>query len=69
MNTLSFEGVVRQNQVQLPQHLHLPDDTKVVVIVLTEGARPTAHLYSPHLVNPALAADFALEVIEEKLDA
>lgn len=69
MNTLSFEGVVRQNQVQLPQHLHLPDETKVIVTVQAAASRSTANIRSPHLVNSARAADFILEVIEEKVDA
>jgi hypothetical protein len=69
MSTWSFESVVRQDQIKLPPNVHLPDDTKVVVTVQADRAGKTAHLYSPRLANPAQAADFVLEVIEESADA
>jgi hypothetical protein len=69
MNVWSFEGVVREDQIKLPPNVHLPDETKVTVIVQTESPGKIAHVYSPRLVNPAQAADFVLEVTEESSDA
>lgn len=69
MSTMSFEGIVRQDQIQLPAGVHLPDETKVIVVVPPERSHQTAQVFSPRLANPAQATDFVLEVIEENTGA
>ena len=64
MAILTLEGVVENGQIRLPDEVTLPEHTKVYVVVpAIQSGRP-AHIYSPRLVHPEHAADFALQVIE-----
>ena len=65
MSTTTFEGVVERGQIKLESDIHLPDGTKVYVVVpdLGIGAK-RVYLYSPRLAHPEQAADFELEIIE-----
>lgn len=65
MSTWSFESVVRQDRIELPPNVHLPDGTRVVVTIQAESAGKAVHLYGPRLANPAQAADFVLDLIKD----
>jgi hypothetical protein len=47
----------------------LPEHTKVYVVIPDVATVPQAHVYSPHLVHPEHAADFAKQIIEVPVDA
>jgi hypothetical protein len=69
MNLQMLEGVVSHGQVKLPPDVCLPDNFKVYVLVPDAQIIPTAYIYSPRLKNPAQAADFMMEVLEEQPNA
>ncbi len=60
----TFEGIVENGQIRLLDHIKLPENAKVYVVLPNIETVPPAHIYSPRLVNPAQAADFVKEVIE-----
>jgi hypothetical protein len=66
MRIVAFEGVVEQGQIKLKTDIHLPDNTKVYVIV---PDMKFAEIHSPSLLHPEQAVDFKMKVIEEKSDA
>jgi hypothetical protein len=47
----------------------LPEHTKVYVVIPDIETVPQAHIYSPRLVHPGQAADFAKQIIEAPADA
>jgi hypothetical protein len=47
----------------------LPEHTKVYVVIPEMETAPLAHVYSPRLVHPEQAPDFAKQVIEVSADA
>jgi hypothetical protein len=68
MSVATIEGVVENGQIRLPSNIHLPEQTKVYVVV--PGARlPLPHSYvgSPRLAHSEQAADFLKTVTAEKL--
>ena len=68
MAQLTFEGFVEHGQIRLKEEVHLPEKTKVYVIVPDSGSRP-AHFPSPRLVHPEQATHFVLEMVEDDLNA
>ena len=72
MSIVTIEGVVEHGQIRLKNDVHLPDNTKVYVVVPSmqvERVEQVAHVVSPRLAHPEQAADFKLEVVEEPADA
>ena len=69
MAILTVEGIVENGQIRLPENVTLPEHTKVYVVIPDVETRPQAHVYSPRLVHPAQAADFAKQIIEVSADA
>lgn len=66
----TFEGIVENGQIRLRDNVALPEKTKVYVVIPDiEAAPPKARVYSPRLVHPEQAADFAKQVIEVSPDA
>ncbi len=64
MKTITYEATVENGQIKLPEPLHLPDHTKVLVVV--PGTEPlTPRISSPRLVHPEQASDFIKEVVKE----
>nr|MBI2904492.1 hypothetical protein [Chloroflexota bacterium] len=68
MNVLTLEGSVENGQIKLTGDVHLPEKTRVLIVVPDMRVLKEAHLYSPRLVHPLQAADFKLEVIEPEGD-
>jgi len=56
MKTVTYEATVENGQIRLPLTVHLPEHTKVYVVV-------------PGLAHPEDAAFFTMKVIEESGDA
>jgi hypothetical protein len=65
MSITSFEAVVEDGQIRLFQSVHLPEKTKVYVLV-PGTSFPPALIASPRLAHPEDAALFRKEVIEEE---
>ncbi len=68
-NILTLEGVVKRGQIWLKSVVNLPENTKVYIIVPDIQVKQRPHIFSPRLVHPEQAADFALEMTEEIIDA
>lgn len=69
MAILTLEGIVENGRIRLPDNVMLPEHTKVYVVIPEGETAPQAHVYSPRLVHPAQAKDFAKQVIEVSADA
>ena len=70
MGVTTIEGVVENGQIRLPAAVHLPERTKVYVIIpdVEVQVQGITYIGSPRLVHPEQAADFAKEVLEEPSD-
>lgn len=66
MRINTFEGIVDNGQIKLIGNVNLPNNAKVYIIV---PDMKFAEIHSPSLLHPEEAADFKLEIIEEKSDA
>lgn len=64
MSVLTLEGTVENGQIKLASDVHLPEKTRVFIVIPDWRILKEARLYSPRLVRPEQAADFKLEVIE-----
>jgi hypothetical protein len=69
MAILTIEGNVENGQIRLRENVTLPEHTKVYVVIPDVETAPQAHVYSPRLVHPEQAADFAKQIIEVSADA
>jgi hypothetical protein len=69
MAILTVEGIVENGQIRLRDNVTLPEHTKVYVVIPDVETVSSAHIYSPRLVYPEQAADFAKQVIEVSADA
>jgi hypothetical protein len=69
MPILTLEGIVENGQIRLRDQVTLPEHTKDYVVIPDVETVPQAHVYSPRLVHPEQAADFAKQVIEVSADA
>jgi hypothetical protein len=69
MSVLTVEAEVGDGQIRLPEHLRLPDRTKVYVVIPGVEATNVARVVSPRSARPEQASDFALEVVEAEPDA
>lgn len=69
MSIVTLEGVVEKGQIRLTTGIHLPDNTKVYIVVPGIQIEPGARIFSPHLVHPKQVADFKMEVVEEDPNA
>ncbi len=65
MNVTTFQGVVEDGQIKLPADLHLPERTKVYVVVPDVEVATAAHVRSPRLAHAEQAADFVKQVSED----
>jgi hypothetical protein len=72
MNVVTYEGVVENGQVRLPAEAKLPENAKVYVVVsevvIELDRPPVACIRSPRLADPAQAAQFEMEVLDENSD-
>lgn len=71
MKVATYEAVIENGRVRLPENVQLPEKTKVYVVVpggADLNARPAARIASPRLAHPEQAAYFEKEVVEEDTD-
>jgi len=69
MNGRTYEGLVTKGQIRLRGNVHLPENTKVYVVIPEEGAVAPGRISTPRLARPEQAGDFRMEVIEEGTNA
>jgi hypothetical protein len=65
MSIVTLEGIVQEGQIRLKTDFHLPDKTKVYVVVPDIQVEEHAHIFSPRLANPEEAIDFKMQVTQE----
>lgn len=68
MNGTSYEAIVVNGQIRLPEGLRLPDNSTVIVVVPAKPPMHSARIASPRLARPEQATDFQMTV-EETSDA
>jgi hypothetical protein len=68
MHGTTLQGRVENGQIKLPDHVQLPDNT-LVYVVIPASTKPASYVASPRLAHPEQAADFELEVVEGTSDA
>ncbi len=69
MSVITYEGVIENGQIRLPEHIHLPEQARVFVVIADTTTMQRVRVSSPRLVHPEQAADFEMEVREESTDA
>jgi hypothetical protein len=66
MSVATIEGIVENGQIRLPPSVHLPEHTKVYVVIPDAGVPlPPFRLASPRLAHPEQATDFEKKVVLE----
>lgn len=63
MNVATFEGVVVNGQIKLPDNLRLPEQTKVYVVIPSMSEPGLIRFMSPRLARPEQAADFQKTIV------
>ena len=66
MKVTTFQGIVENGQIPLPDTVRLPENATVYVVVPGVELSQASHIGSPRLVHPEQAADFKKEVVEEE---
>lgn len=69
MSVITLEGIVKRGQIRLKNEMRLPDNTKVYVVIPGIEVEQVARIFSPRLRYHEQAADFQMEVIEERAHA
>ena len=62
MKATPYEAIVENGQIKLPATVHLPDHTKVFVVVPGAEVVPASRISSPRLAHPEQASEFSKEV-------
>ncbi len=65
MNVATFEGIVENGLIRLPENVRVPERTKVYVVIPGVGEPSATRLMSPRLVHPEQAKDFEITVIPD----
>ena len=63
MSMATFEAVVENGQIKLPENVHVPERTKVYVVIPDVDQPRAMRLMSPRLAHPEQAKDFKMTVI------
>jgi hypothetical protein len=63
MNVATFEGIVVNGQIRLPEDLHVPERTKVYVVIPDLDHPGTIRWMSPRLAHPEQVQDFKKTII------
>ena len=67
MSVSTIEGYVENGQIRVPASVKLPERAKVYIVIPdVEMLRGPIRIVSPRLAHPEQAADFRLEVEEER---
>lgn len=66
MRMTTVEGIVHNGQIELPAHVHLPEEATVYVLIPDATEQNVPLVASPRLVDPEQAKHFAKQVMLEK---
>jgi len=69
MKVITYEAIVENGHVLLPDDVRIPDHTKVYVVVPSVEPSIRVRIASPRLAHPEEAGAFVKEVEEEPEDA
>jgi len=69
MKVLTYEATVEDGQIRLSEPAHLPEHTRVYVVVPSAEEVPRFFMRSPRLAHSEQAVEFIKEVIEDGPDA
>lgn len=69
MSVSTYEAIVVNGQIKLPEAVRLPEGASVYVVVPSVEGPTRLRVGSPRLVHPSQAADFVKEVTEEPRNA
>lgn len=69
MAILSFEGIVEDGRIRLPDDVALPDKARVYVVIPDYSVPVKAHVSTPRLAHPEQAAKFIKKIVEVDSDA
>lgn len=61
---MTYQASVVNGVIHLPAEVHLPDNTKVLVVVPQQQQTVLHRIMSPRLANPDDLIDFQMEVRE-----
>lgn len=62
MKVATYEGIVENGRVQLPENVYLPEKARVYVILPDVEAQTVVHIRSPRLKHSKQAKDFEKQV-------
>jgi hypothetical protein len=65
MSVATFEAVVLNGQIKLPDNIHLPEQTRVYVVIPSMAQPGAVRLMSPRLVRPEQALELQKTVISD----
>ncbi len=69
MKGTTYEATVRDGCVVLPEDAHIPDNTRVYVVVPASNVAERVRMMSPRLVHRDDVRDFTMQVEREGDDA
>ena len=69
MNGTTYEAIVEDGCVVLPEHAHIPDNTRVYVVVPASNDAERVRMTSPRLVHREEVGGFTMQVEREADDA
>jgi hypothetical protein len=69
MKGTTYEATVQDGRVVLPEEAHIPDNTRVYVVVPEADDAHRIRMVTPRLVHRDEAADFTMQVELEGDDA
>ena len=61
---MTYEATVVNGQIRLPDNVHLPENSKVMIVVPNETSLISGRILSPRLAHPEQAAEFQMDVRE-----
>ncbi|PYQ31790.1 MAG: hypothetical protein DMF56_01415 [Acidobacteria bacterium] len=64
MKVRTYEAIVEQGEIKLPEAVKLPEHAKVYIVVPGVEDLPPSMIHTPHLLRPEQAADFAMDIVE-----
>ena len=65
MKGTTYEATVQDGSVVLPEHAHIPDNTRVYVVVPASSDTRRVRMMSPRLVHRDDVGDFTMQVEHE----
>ena len=69
MKGTTYEATVQDGRIVLPEHAHIPDNTRIYVVVPTSNDAKRVRMMSPRLVHRDEVGDFTMQVEREGDDA